>query len=921
MAADNSTRVSLTGEGAKTTKILCNDLSPTELEIEATKLLKLGFGRRGYKVKHNGKMKTKAPGGKPDIEVYDDRYHINVEVTKTTKSQADREFNSIKAHLQHSSKENKNKKCLCIYVSPETFKRNMDSFSMFNRESNEMIFPLNFETFNIFIKYIIENDNKYFGANDVEKFFALDLRTSTTDCDVLEFINKTIIKDPNIVRELVVKRKTQQQEKNREIEAIMRKIHNMLRRKHAKNPDEAVKEVSKIIFVKMYEEGKELENASYENRATIKKLEQFKRDGERDPLNYLFAKIKDEMKTREPESLIFDDNETVDLDNKTVKEVLKLINGYSFVRFGIDIKGRIYELFLGSTMKNTALGQYFTPDEIIEFITEIADLKIKNTVLDPACGTGRFLTRAMNLMIDKAEKNAEFTKRDIVHIKKHQVYGIDLSKAVFKIARMNMYIHGDGKSNVLKQNFITSALKTNDGFDVILTNPPFGDINLKEDVEDFDKHERRLIKQLSAIETQDENGNKKIRSKGYKGSSLLLQKANVFLRNGGKFISVVDEGILNTEDYAKFRKFIRDNYFIRGVFSLPQTTFKRLAKSSPKSSIIYLIKKENLLDSQKTPIFFAQLSKVGIDTRGKPCRNDFDIMKKPFLDFLREVEKNKEDHSGIFNRKTFRFTREWKHHDDSDLFYYYLYPEELEGRLDVTYNRPDLNREIKNIKKADFHVLKNLTKSGTEKGLTPSNAKDKKKEVKLLTIKNIESSGRINYKDVAYISRNYFESRKAQMGLEKGDVLVAITGATIGKVAIFNDDEEIGICGDIAKIRPKNKKDSLLIASFLNSTIGQKQIKKYINGSTNFHLSIRDVDKIVIPKLKSQKQLNNTINDFNKAIEKLWKLEDVKKRVEKWKKDIYSEIISGNREIEQYESKVKEIIEFLEKMEKQNDRQ
>lgn len=917
MALNTSERLSLIEGEIGGAKFLSDELTPTELEIETAKLLQLGFERRGFEIRHNGDMKTKAPRGKPDIEVFNNNYHINVEVTKTTKSQADREFNSIKAHLQDSSREHRRKRCHCIYISPETFKRNMDSFSMFNRENGEIIFPMNFETFNTFVKYLIENDDRFFRANDVDNLFSLELRSSTTDYDVLDFVNSTIIKNPEIERELVEKRKIRQKEKNREIEAIMRKIHNMLRRKYAQNPDEAVKEVSKIIFIKMYEEDKELKDPSYENRATIKKLEQFKRNGESDPLNYLFGKIKSEMKG-EPESLIFDEDEEVGLDHKTVNEILELINGYSFVRFGIDIKGRIYELFLGSTMKNTALGQYFTPEEIINFITDIAELKIRDKVLDPACGTGRFLTRGMDLMVEKAERNPEFTGRDIKHIKRQQIYGIDLSKAVFKIARMNMYIHGDGRSNVLKQNFLTSDLRMRGGFDVILTNPPFGDINLVEDVEDFDDYKQQLIEELPTIETEEENGNKKINSKGYKGSALLLQKASIFLRNGGKLISVVDEGILNTEDYTTLRDFIMRDYFIIGVFSLPQTTFKRLAKSSPKSSIVYLIKKENRLDAQKTPIFFAQLSKVGVDTRGRPCRDDFDIIKAPFLEFLKKIEDNKREHNGIFNRKSFLFKNEWKFRDDSDLFYYWLYPDELDNRLDLTYNRPDLNREIASIKKKGFHVLGDFAESGTEKGLTPDKPKDKKKEVKLLTIKNIGRDGRINYVDIDYVSRDYFNDRdrKDKMGVKKGDILIAITGATIGKVAIFDDEREVGICGDIAKIRPKDKKDSVLITSFLNSTLGQNQIKKYINGSTNFHLSIKDIDKIVIPKLENQGRFNSLIDDFDNAIKELWKLEEVKEEIENWKKEIYSETIFGNKKIGRYEKKIKKVIKLLGKMER-----
>lgn len=200
--------------------------------------------------------------------------------------------------------------------------------------------------------------------------------------------------------------------------------------------------------------------------------------------------------------------------------------------------------------------------------------------------------------------------------------------------------------------------------------------------------------------------------------------------------------------------------------------------------------------------------------------------------------------------------------------------------------------------------------------MTPDKAEDKKREIKLLTIKNIERDGRINYKDVDYVSKDYFEGRREQMGTKQGDILVAITGATIGKVAIFNDNKEVGICGDIAKIRPKNINENVMLSSFLNSRLGQNQIKKYINGSTNFHLSIKDMDKIVVPKLGNQKAIDEVIKNFNKASEKLWELGKTKDTIDKWKGDIYSEIVFKKKRVEEYDKKIKEIIKFLQNIEK-----
>ena len=58
----------------------------TQLEQSIAKELLTAFGKRGFTVKHNGTPETPAKSGMPDIEMWTTGLHVNVEVTKTTKS-------------------------------------------------------------------------------------------------------------------------------------------------------------------------------------------------------------------------------------------------------------------------------------------------------------------------------------------------------------------------------------------------------------------------------------------------------------------------------------------------------------------------------------------------------------------------------------------------------------------------------------------------------------------------------------------------------------------------------------------------------------------------------------------------------------------------------------------------------------------
>lgn len=136
-----------------------------------------------------------------------------------------------------------------------------------------------------------------------------------------------------------------------------------------------------------------------------------------------------------------------------------------------DYLGRFYGEFMSySGGDGQTLGIVLTPRHIVELFCELIDLKPSDKVFDPCCGTAGFLIAAMHHMLSKTDKEAE--KR---HIRKQQLYGIELQPYMFTIATTNMILRGDGKSNLeqedfLKQNPAQLQLK---GCNVGMMNPPY----------------------------------------------------------------------------------------------------------------------------------------------------------------------------------------------------------------------------------------------------------------------------------------------------------------------------------------------------------------------------------------------------------------------------------------------------------------
>ena len=134
-----------------------------------------------------------------------------------------------------------------------------------------------------------------------------------------------------------------------------------------------------------------------------------------------------------------------------------------------DIMSLFFTTFGKKALSND-LGQYFTPDHISDLMTELLELNVNSKVLDLACGSGTFLAKCMDKMIEKANNDEE----KILHIKQHQIYGIEKDPNVAGLAMANMLLHKDGKSNIEQNDCFKyiNNLKSK-GIDRLILNPPY----------------------------------------------------------------------------------------------------------------------------------------------------------------------------------------------------------------------------------------------------------------------------------------------------------------------------------------------------------------------------------------------------------------------------------------------------------------
>ncbi|TDX48867.1 N-6 DNA methylase [Orenia marismortui] len=142
-----------------------------------------------------------------------------------------------------------------------------------------------------------------------------------------------------------------------------------------------------------------------------------------------------------------------------------------------DVLGRFYGEFIRySGGDGQSLGVVLTPSHITELFCDLVEIKPTDIIFDPCCGTGAFLIAAMHKMLKEA-KPADEDK-----IKKDQIFGIEVREDMFSIATTNMILRGDGKSNLICDNFLKRSVKDlrKDNYTVGFMNPPYSQAKGKD---------------------------------------------------------------------------------------------------------------------------------------------------------------------------------------------------------------------------------------------------------------------------------------------------------------------------------------------------------------------------------------------------------------------------------------------------------
>lgn len=662
-----------------------------------------------------------------------------------------------------------------------------------------------------------------------------------------------------------------------DLKLAFRRCHNAIYRSGIDSEDIAL-DMVRIILSKIEDESSAKEECDFHITP-----EEFKNETARNAacerVRKLFYSVRDRYKD------VFSSTEEITASNSQLAIVISQLQQYSFIDSPHDVIGTAYEIYVASHLKGER-GQYFTNRLVVNMMVKMANPTAKDIILDPACGSGGFILASMNYIfdtIDNSARNAtakEVLKRNVVH----QLFGVDISPKLVKIAKANMLLGKDGHGGIEHANSLDSVDKLSARFndicgigkpDIILTNPPFGsghDLRIKD---------KMILSQYPAGHQWDITDNKEVEyyeklndRQGVAPELLFLEKCLQWIKEDGIIGIVMAKGQLDNREALAVRKSVCRQAQILAVVNLHEDTFEPFCGS--KASVIFLQKKKKIAEDYK--IFMAISNKVGQTSRGEAILKKDSEGKPIVVNGQHVLDEDLSDiaqcywdfQKGELNENEFRYTVSFSELDKDSLSF------------NPVHYLPQHNAALKKVitlgegEDFEIHRLGDLAKvfNGprfkrpyADLGVTEGDTIRKYFTGTALTQLN---SDNVKYLDSAKAS----EVQKRQLDeltIYKGYILVSDSG-TLGRVtyALEQHDGHVAT-NNLIRIVVDDLPLRGYLYEFLQSDLGQSLMLKNAYGTNQEHLEPDIIADIPIPVPKDKKVLERIGNAVIESIDELEK--------------------------------------------------
>jgi len=369
-------------------------------------------------------------------------------------------------------------------------------------------------------------------------------------------------------------------------------------------------EMTRLIFCKIYDEMHNYKDLKFKAGAE----ESDEKVAER--IKGLFEKVRTEYRD------VFEEDEKLLLDDKSVAYVVSQLQNYSLLKTDKDAVGNAFEVFIGPALRGEK-GQFFTPRNVVRLCVEMLDPKPNEKVIDPACGSGGFLIVALEHVWKKIEEKYKHLPEGKIGSLKTEVasknfYGIDKEFDLAKVSKAYMAIVGDGRGGIFCADSLVGPeewipiqrekIKLG-SFDVLLTNPPFGSkipITSKSLLEKYKLGFKwKMDKKTGKWERTDKVLDKQV------PQILFIERCLQLLKPGGRMAIVLPETYLHAKNSEHILQLLQQHKILH-VADLSHDTFR--PHNNAKTVVVVLEKSEPKSDYK---ILLSVAKTVGHDHTGR----------------------------------------------------------------------------------------------------------------------------------------------------------------------------------------------------------------------------------------------------------------------------------------------------------------
>lgn len=392
-------------------------------------------------------------------------------------------------------------------------------------------------------------------------------------------------------------------------------------------------EVINLLFCKIYDE---INSGSRD-------MVQFRWGHNEDPRDVYkrILDLYDNVKVEYPD--VFDESDEIKLDMDSVAYVVGELQTYSLLQAERDAVGEAFEVFIGPALRGPE-GQFFTPRNVVRALVDMVDPQPGELIMDPACGSGGFLTVALEhvwngLDREAAEKgwSAALLERRKREIATRTLRGMDKDAFLARCTKAYLAILGDGRGGVFR---VDSSLQPPEQwptqvrdkvkigtFDVILTNPPFGKkirVVGRPTLEQFDLGHKWATNEKTGAKEQTETV-----VNDFPPQLLFVERSLQLLKPGGRLGVILPESLFGSSSYSYIIEWLQTKASILAVAAMPEPLFKTSGKQGTHTKVcMVVLKKHDPKDktAEEDLVFMADAKWCGHDSRGNPTlRREGDV--------------------------------------------------------------------------------------------------------------------------------------------------------------------------------------------------------------------------------------------------------------------------------------------------------